>query len=184
MEIVLPTKETTTKLAENKAEKESLTMRKQGYMIIGIGLAALAGIFWLSQLDGKEETATTVAKPTSQETKASSPAEKPINPFAGMRIQSSSEIPPLSEEDKAIEAEVEAYWKKREAYHNSPRGNYLERHQDEEDISDFIKGEIAEYKALDAEDKAKSPTWTIGFFANRTVEEARIIMLCGRESSA
>ncbi len=154
MEIVLPTKETTTKLAENKAEKESLTMRKQGYMIIGIGLAALAGIFWLSQLDGKEETATTVAKPTSQETKASSPAEKPINPFAGMRIQSSSEIPPLSEGDKALIAELDDWAKRREAYQNSPRGNYLERYQDEEDISDFIKEEIAEYKTLNAEGKA------------------------------
>ncbi len=148
MEIVLPTKETTTKLAENKAEKESLTMRKQGYMIIGIGLAALAGIFWLSQLDGKEETATTVAKPTSQETKASSPAEKPINPFAGMRIQSSSEIPPLSEGDKALIAELDDWAKRREAYQNSPRGNWMESYQDSSDeIEDWYdKKRVAKYK--------------------------------------
>ena len=130
-------------------------MRKQSYVIIGIGLAMLAGIFWLTQLDGKEETPT-ANKPTasSQEATADSETEKSVDTFAGMRRRYSSEIEPLSEEDKAIEAEVEAYWKKRAAYQNSPRGNYLERHQDEEDISDFIKGEIAEYKALDAAGKA------------------------------
>ena len=130
-------------------------MRKQSYVIIGIGLAMLAGIFWLTQLDGKEETPT-ANKPTasSQEATATSETEKSVDTFAGMRRRYSSEIEPLSEEDKAIEAEVEAYWKKRAAYQNSPRGNYLERHQDEEDISDFIKGEIAEYKALDAAGKA------------------------------
>ena len=109
--IVLPTKETTTKLAQNKAEKESLTMRKQGYVIIGIGLATLAGVFWLSQLDSKEETPTTAAKPPSQETMDASPTEKLIDPFAGMRRQSTSEIDSLSEEDKKLMAERED-WEK------------------------------------------------------------------------
>ena len=155
MEIVLTARVMTTKLAQNKTGKKTLTMRKQGYAIIGIGLAALAGIFWLSQLSKQEEIPTAAKPPaSSQETTVDSETEKPIDHFAGMRRQSSSEIEPLSEEDKAREAEVEAYWKKRAAYQNSPRGNYLERHQDEEDISDFIKGEIAEYKALNAEGKA------------------------------
>ena len=144
-------------------------MRKQGYMIIGIGLVALVGIFWLAQLDGKEETTTTVAKPTvsSQETAVDSETEKPIDPFAGMRRQSSSEIEPLSAEVKAIEAEVEAYWKKQEAYENSPRGNYLEGFQDRsppgiEDMPPELaeldrkanEELIAKYKALDAAGKA------------------------------
>ena len=107
-------------------------MRRQGYVIIGIGLASLAGVFWLAQLIKQEETPT-VAKPDSpsQEATATSPMEKPIDPFAGMRRQSSSEIPPLSEEElKALAAEMEARDKKREAYENSPRGNWLERFQD------------------------------------------------------
>ena len=85
-------------------------MRKQGYLIIGIGLAALAGVFWLSQLDGKEETTTTAANLPSQETDTS-PMEKKVDPFAGMRRQSSSEIDSLSEEDKKLMAERED-WEK------------------------------------------------------------------------
>ena len=125
-------------------------MRRQGYVIIGIGLAALAGVFWLAQLIKQEETPT-VAKPaaSSQEATATSPTEKPIDPFVGMRRQSSSEIPPLSEEElKALEAENQAYRKKREAYHNSPRGNWMERYQDSSDeIEDwYSKRQIAKYK--------------------------------------
>ena len=102
-------------------------MRKQGYAIIGIGLAMMAGVFWLAQLNKQEETPT-VAKPPRliQETTVVQETEKPIDHFAAMRRQSSSEIEPLSEEDKAIEAEVEAYWKKVKAYEGSPRGNWME----------------------------------------------------------
>ena len=78
-------------------------MRKQGYMIIGIGLATLAGVFWVAQFDGKQETETDAQPPSpNQETTATSPTEKPVDPFAGMRRQSSSAIEPLSEEDKAL----------------------------------------------------------------------------------
>ena len=49
-------------MAKSKAGKESLIMRKQGYVIIGIGLAMLVGIFWLAQFS-KEETPT-AAEPT------------------------------------------------------------------------------------------------------------------------
>ena len=138
-------------MAENKTERNLLTMRKQGYVIIGIGLAALAGVFWLSQLDGKEETPTTIAaKPPSpsQETTVDPETEKPVDPFAAMRRQS-SEIEPLSEEEfKALEAENEAYRKKQEAYHNSPIGNWMERYQDRSDeIEDWYdKRQIAKYK--------------------------------------
>ena len=103
-------------------------MRKQGYAIIGIGLAMLAGVFWLAQLSKEEETPT-ANKPPSQETAVDSETEKPIDHFAGLRRQS-SEIEPLSEEDKALLAEMEAQDKKQEAYHNSPSGNWLERFQD------------------------------------------------------
>ena len=125
-------------------------MRKQGYVIIGIGLAALAGVFWLAQLDVKEETPT-AAKPTvpSQETTVDSEMEKPIDPFAGMRRQSPSEIEPLSEEEfQALEAENEAYRKKREAYLSSSSGNWMERYQDRSDkIEDWYdKKQIAKYK--------------------------------------
>ncbi len=145
-------------------------MRKQGYVIIGIGLAALAGVFWLAQLDGKEETPTTIAdKPPSpsQETTVDSEMEKSIDPFAGMRRQSPSEIEPLSEEDKELMAKREDWEKKRKAYQNSPRGNYLEGFQDRsppgiEDMSPELaeldrkanEELIAKYKALDAAGKA------------------------------
>ncbi len=126
-------------------------MRKQSYVIIGIGLAALVGIFWLAQLDGKEETSTAANKlpASNQETTVDSEMEKPIDPFAGMRRQSTSEIEPLSEEEfKALEAENEAYRKKQEAYHNSPSGNWMERYQDSSDeIEDWYdKRQIAKYK--------------------------------------
>ena len=142
-------------MSENKTEKESLIMRKQSYVIIGIGLAALAGVFWLAQLDGKEETPTTANKPPSQETMDASPTEKPIDPFAGMRRQSPSAVEPLSKEDKALAAESKAYRKRQKVYHNSPRGNYLETHQDEsEEISESDKERMAKYNALDAQGKA------------------------------
>ena len=150
IKIVLTTKETTTKVTENDAGKESLIMRKQGYAIIGIGLAMLAGVFWMAQLDGKKETTTTAAKPTisNQEATVDSPTEKPINHFAGMRNQSSSEVEPLSEEDKALLAEIEARDKKREAYQNSPRGNWMESYQDSSDETEdwYDKRQIARYK--------------------------------------
>ncbi len=167
IKIALTARVMTTKLAENKAERESLIMRKQGYVIIGIGLAVLAGVFWLSQLS-KEETLTTAAKPPSpsEETAVDSKTEKPINPFAGMRRQS-PEIEPLSEEDKELMAKREDWEKKREAYENSPRGNYLEGFQDRsppwiEDMPPEIatlarkanEEEMAKYKALDAAGKA------------------------------
>ncbi len=132
-------------------------MRKQSYVIIGIGLAALVGIFWLSQLGKQEEATTTVDKqPTSsQETTDASPIEKSIDPFAGMRRQSPSAVEPLSKEDKALAAESKAYRKRQKVYHNSPRGNYLETHQDEsEEISESDKERIAKYNALDAQGKA------------------------------
>ena len=148
IKIVLPTSRTTTKLAESKAKKESITMRKQCYMIIRIGLAALAGVFWLSQLDGKEETPTTAKKPPSQETMDASPTEKPIDPFAGMRRQSTSELDPLFEEDNELMAKLDAFDEKEEAYQNSPRGNWMERYQDRSDeIEDWYdKKRIAKYK--------------------------------------
>ena len=141
-------------------------MRKQAYVIIGIGLAALAGVFWLAQFS-KEETPTT-AKPPSpgQETAVDSETEKPIDLFAGIRRQS-SENEPLSEEDKALMAEMEDREKKRKAYENSPRGNYLEGFQDRsppwiEDMPPELaeldrkanEELIAKYKALDAAGKA------------------------------
>ena len=143
-------------------------MRKQGYVIIGVGLAALAGIFWLAQLDGKKEIPTAV-KPLSpsQETTIDSETEKPIDLFAGMRRQSSSEIDSLSEEDKALMAELEAFDRKEEAYQNSPRGNYLEGFQDRsppwiEDMPPELatlrrktnEEEIAKYRAQNAAGKA------------------------------
>ena len=111
-------------------------MRKQCYVIIGIGLAVLGGVFWLAQLDDKEETTDT------------SPTEKKVDPFAGVRNQSSSEVEPLSEEDKALLAEIEARDKKREAYQNSPRGNWMERYQDSSDGTEdwYDKRQIAKYK--------------------------------------
>ena len=148
-------------MAEKKAEKESLTMRKQGYVIIGIGLAALVGIFRLAQFS-KEETPTAAKlQNPSQETTVDSETEKPIDHFAGMRNQSSSEVEPLSEEDKALLAEIEARDKKREAYQNSPSGNWMERFQDRSpnnwgsNISPEVKAwllkrdeeEMAKYKA-------------------------------------
>ena len=144
-------------------------MRKQGYVIIGIGLAALVGIFWLAQLDGKEES-TTAAKPTvpSEETAVDSEMEKPIDPFAAMRRQSPSEIEPLSEEDKELMAKLDAFDKKEEAYHNNPRGNYLETTQDFSELEDWMgmppelaeatrkssEKRVAKYNALDAQGKA------------------------------
>ena len=124
-------------------------MRKQGYAIIGIGLAALAGIFWLAQLSKEEETPTAAKPPSPSEETDTSPMEKPIDPFAGMRRQSSSEINPLSEEDKAFWAEMEARDKKREAYENSPSGNWMESYQDSSnEIEDFLNKErMAKYKA-------------------------------------
>ena len=142
-------------------------MRKQGYMIIGIGLAALAGVFWLGQFS-KQETTTTAAKPTSpsDETTATSETEKPIDPFAGMRRQS-PEIEPLSEEDKELMAKREDWEKKRKAYQNSPRGNYLEGFQDRSppwmedmplELAELARKaneeEMAKYNAQDAAGKA------------------------------
>ncbi len=123
-------------------------MRKQGYVIIGIGLATLAGIFWLAQFIKQEETPTANKPPSpSDETTATSPTEKAVDLFVGMRRQS-SEIEPLSEEDKAFWAEMEARDKKREAYENSPSGNWMESYQDSSnEIEDFLdKERMAKYK--------------------------------------
>ena len=145
-------------------------MRKQGYTIIGVGLAALAGVFWLAQLSKEEETPTANKPPTpSQEAAVDSETEKPVDHFAAMRRQSPSEVEPLSEEDKALAlmAKLDAHDKKEEAYHNSPSGNYLETppyleteewmNHSPEDVAWRRKGNkkrIAEYKALGAEGKA------------------------------
>ena len=157
-------------------------MRKQGYMIIGIGLAVLAGVFWLSQLDGKEETTTTAAKPPSpsDETTADSKTEKTVDHFAGMRNQPSLEIEPLSEEElKALEAENEAYRKKREVYLSSPSGNWMERYQDRSDkIEDWYdKRQIAKYKTNpDFRAVADLDDW-ISRQTSRRRDEARDAML-------
>ena len=115
-------------------------MRKQGYAIIGIGLAILAGVFWLAQLSKQEETPTVAKPPASSEKIAvDSETEKPIDHFVGMRRQS-SEIEPLSEEDKELMAKLDAFDKKEEAYHNSPRGNYLETIQDFSELEAWMPG--------------------------------------------
>ena len=77
-------------------------------------MVVLAGIFWMAQLSKQEETTTTFAKPASpsQETTVDSEIEKPIDHFAAMRRQSPSEVEPLSEEDKALLAESEAFRRK------------------------------------------------------------------------
>ena len=158
-------------MTENKAGKESLTMRKQSYVIIGIGLAALVGIFRLAQFDSKQETET-AAKPTSpsEETTVDSETEKPVDPFAGMRNQSSSEVEPLSEEDKELMAKLDAFDKKEDAYQNSPRGNYLETTQDFSELEDWMdmppelaaatrkrsEEQVAKYNALDAQRQSRS----------------------------
>ena len=125
-------------------------MRKQGYVIVGMGVVALMGVFWLAQLS-KEETPTTAKPPSpSEEITVDSEIEKPVDHFAGMRRQSYSEIESLFEEElKALEAENEAYRKKREAYLSSPSGNWMESYQDSSnEIEDFLdKERMAKYKA-------------------------------------
>ncbi len=130
-----------------------MTMRKQGYAIIGIGLAALAGIFWLAKFHSNEKTTITAIEPTApnQETTATSKTEQKVDHFAGMRRQLPSFIDSQTEGDKTIEAEL----KKEKTYENSPRGSHLETYRDDgEYMIDLSKKRIAEYKNSDAAGRA------------------------------
>ena len=157
-------------------------MRKQGYAIIGIGLAALAGVFWLAQLNKQEKTPTAAKPPTSsQETTVASPTEEPIDHFAAMRRQS-SEIEHLSEEDKALAAKRQTDREREVAYENSPRGNYLETYRDKlEDGSGFekerISKRIVEYNALDTQGKAVADLgdWISRQLKRRVGENVRVM---------
>ncbi len=76
-------------------------MRQQTYLIIGLGLAALAGIFWLA-LSGKKEKTPTANKPNPSEATAD---------VQQMGKTASAELTARPAADETAAAEVQAMWK-------------------------------------------------------------------------
>ena len=95
-------------------------MRKQGYVIIGIGIVALMGVFWLAHL-GKEKAVTAKMESQAEETTEAQKKEKK-HAFA----EFVEALPSALETLTGDEAEAEAKRKKRQAYLNNPRGNERE----------------------------------------------------------
>ena len=133
-------------------------MRKQGYVIIGMGIVALAGIFWLAHL-GKEKAVTAKTESQVEET-TEAQKEKKKHAFAEFVESLPSALETLTEDD----AEAEAKRKKRQAYLNSPRGNEREtilnglEIEGGPELTAALKKdaemELAIYESLDAQGRA------------------------------
>ena len=136
-------------------------MRKQGYVIIGMGIVALMGVFWLAHL-GKEKAVTAKAEKTESQAEETIEAQKTEkrHAFAEFVEALPSALETLTED----EAEAEAKRKKRQTYLNSPRGNRREAILDvveiegDPELTAALKKdaemELAIYESLDAQGRA------------------------------
>ena len=137
-------------------------MRKQGYVIIGMGIVALMGVFWLAHL-GKEKAIEAKAEKTESQVEETTEAQKKEkkHAFAEFVDALPSALETLTDEDKA---EAEAKRKKWEIYLNRPHGNRRETILDvveiegDPELTAALKKdaemELAIYESLDAQDKA------------------------------
>ena len=136
-------------------------MRKQGYVIIGMGIVALAGIFWLAHL-GKEKAVTAKADKTENQAEETTEAQKKEKKHAFAEFVEA--LPAALETLTEDEAEAEAKRKKRQAYLNSPHGNERETILDgleiegDPELTAALKKdaemELAIYESLDAQGRA------------------------------
>ena len=136
-------------------------MRKQGYVIIGMGIVALMGVFWLAHL-GKEKAVTADAEKTEGQTEEITEAQKTEKKHAFAEFVEA--LPAVLETLTEEEAEAEAKRKKRQAYLNNPRGNRKETILDiveiegNPELTAALKAnaeeELAIYESLDAQGRA------------------------------
>ena len=136
-------------------------MRKQGYVIIGMGIVALVGIFWLAHL-GKEKAVmmAEAEKTESQAEERTEEQKEKKHAFAEFVEALPAALETLTEDD----AEAEAKRKKWEIYLNRPHGNRRETILDvveiegDPELTAALKKdaemELAIYESLDAQDKA------------------------------
>ena len=137
-------------------------MRKQGYVIIGMGIVALMGVFWLAHL-GKEKAIEAKADKTESQVEETTEAQKTEkkHAFAEFVEALPSALETLTEDEaEANRKEREAY----EAYLNSPYGNRRETILDvveiegDPELTAALKKdaemELAIYESLDAQGKA------------------------------
>ena len=133
-------------------------MRKQGYVIIGMGIVALMGVFWLAHL-GKQKAITAKTESQAEEI-TEAQKEKKKHAFAEFVEALPSALETLTED----EAEAEVKRKEWEAYLNSPHGNRKEAILDgleiegDPELTAALKAnaeeELAIYESLDAQGKA------------------------------
>ncbi len=136
-------------------------MRKQGYVIIGMGMVALAGIFWLAHL-GKEKAVTAEAEKTESQVEETTEAQKKEKKHAFAEFVEA--LPSALETLTEDEAEAEAKRKKRQAYLNSPHGNRKETILDgleikgDPELTASLKAiaeeDLKAYESLDAQGRA------------------------------
>ena len=136
-------------------------MRKQGYVIIGMGIVALMGVFWLAHL-GKEKAVTAKTESQTEEMTEVQKTEKK-HAFAEFVEALPAVLETLTEDESEAEAnrkEREAY----EAYLNSPYGNDREtilsglEIKGDPELTAALKAnaeeELAIYESLDAQGRA------------------------------
>ncbi len=136
-------------------------MRKQGYVITGMGIVALMGVFWLAHL-GKEKAITAKADKTEGQVEETTEAQKTEKKHAFAEFVEA--LPAALETLTEAETEAEAKRKKRQAYLNSPHGNDretilsgLEIKGDPELTAALKKDaeiELTIYESLDAQGRA------------------------------
>ena len=136
-------------------------MRKQGYVIIGMGIVALMGVFWLAHL-GKEKAVTAKSDKTESQAEETTEAQKREKKHAFAEFVESlpAALETLTEDD----AEAEAKRKKWEIYLNRPHGNRRETILDvveiegDPELTAALKKdaemELAIYESLDAQGRA------------------------------
>ena len=136
-------------------------MRKQGYVIIGMGMVALMGVFWLAHL-GKEKAIEAKADKTESQAEEMTEAQKTEKKHAFAEFVEA--LPSVLETLTEDEAEAEAKRKKRQAYLNSPHGNRREtilnglEIKGDPELTAALKAnaeeELTIYESLDAQGRA------------------------------
>lgn len=137
-------------------------MRKQSYIIIGVGLAITIGILWLGKLGKKEKTSANLngqSKNLANHQKDNTLKDSSLEPFV-QRQHSAFEDPQYyGEAEEFLGPDPTTI------YANSPRGNQRESILDSiadyekegnEEWANGYREELAKYDALDPEAKARA----------------------------